>query len=265
MTHGKRLAALLCVAGALTLAGCKGGDNNNSANGSAAATPGRTATPISAAGGETGVEKVKPAPGTGNVQGKVLYNGQPVEGIKVNLCEQFNQYFGDPCGGKNYTARTDKDGDYVITNVEPKVYKGLLVWVFDTDSYVFATSNYGISANTYEVTADKTLFVRPTSIFKSDLKLVSPKAGAKVSAQGLELKWEPYPEAAYYKFSLYPSEASVTSPYIKERVDGTSFAVAKPVPSGTYRFEVEAFNASDQKLAEGPDDYKFTVTDGTAQ
>jgi len=41
-----------------------------------------------------GVEKIKPAPGTGNVQGKVLYNGKPVEHIEVKLCETFNQYFG---------------------------------------------------------------------------------------------------------------------------------------------------------------------------
>ncbi|HEX6650251.1 MAG TPA: hypothetical protein VF075_11950, partial [Pyrinomonadaceae bacterium] len=34
-----------------------------------------------------GVEKVKPAPGTGNVQGKVLYNNAPVANIEVKLCE----------------------------------------------------------------------------------------------------------------------------------------------------------------------------------
>ena len=32
-----------------------------------------------------GVEKVKPAPGTGNVQGKVLYNGAPVENIEQRI------------------------------------------------------------------------------------------------------------------------------------------------------------------------------------
>ncbi|HYO91066.1 MAG TPA: hypothetical protein VEQ40_05490, partial [Pyrinomonadaceae bacterium] len=42
----------------------------------------------------TGVEKEKPAPGKGNVQGKALYNGQPAAGVEVKLCEKFNQYFG---------------------------------------------------------------------------------------------------------------------------------------------------------------------------
>ena len=39
--------------------------------------------------------------------------------------------------GKTYTAKTDKDGDFVIANVEPKEYQGLTVRIFDTDSYVF--------------------------------------------------------------------------------------------------------------------------------
>src|SRR5918911_4066726 len=97
-----------------------------------------------------GVEKVKPAPGTGNVQGKVLYNNAPVENIDVRLCETFSRFLSG-CGGKIYTAKTDKDGDYVITNVPPKEYEGLTVRVFDTDSYVFATTGFaGISAAKYK-------------------------------------------------------------------------------------------------------------------
>ncbi len=82
------------------------------------------------------VEKVKPAAGTGNVQGKVMYNGKPVENIEVRLCETFSRFLSG-CGGQIYTAKSDKDGDYVITNVPPKEYEGLTVRVFDTDSYVF--------------------------------------------------------------------------------------------------------------------------------
>ena len=102
------------------------------------------------------------------------------------------------------------------------------------------------------------MFARPTNIFKGDLKTVSPKAGSKVSAADLEVKWESYPDAAYYKFSLYPEDASVTSPYINERVEGTSFKPTK-LQKGTYRLQVEAYNASDQKLSECADDIKFTI------
>jgi len=206
-----------------------------------------------------GVEKVKPAPGTGNVQGKVLYNGAPVENIEVKLCETFSRFL-DGCGGKIYTAKTDKDGDFVIANVPPKEYEGLTVRVFDTDSYVFATTGIaGISATKYNVEADKTLFVSPTNLFKGDLKVLNPKAGSTVSGQDLELKWEPYPNAAYYKFTLYPNDHQVTPQYVNHRVDDASFKVSKPLEKGSYRFKVEAFNSADKKLSETSDDLEFTI------
>ncbi len=223
----------------------------------------QSASPVSVDSTAPGVEKVKPAPGTGNVQGRVLYNSKPAENIEVKLCETFNQYFGG-CGGKTYTARTDKEGEYVITNVEPKVYEGLLAKVFDTDSSVFATSGIaGISSTKYDVAVDKTLFITPTHLFKGDLKLVNPKAGAKVSAQNLALKWEPYPDAAYYKFSIYADDASATSPYIGERVEDTSFAIDKSLQKGTYRWQVSAYNSADKKLSESSSNIKFTITDGS--
>ena len=264
MTFGKRLSACACLAAALfPLGACAGGGGNSpAANAPANTSSVNVANTATAPAAEAGVEKVKPAPGTGNVQGKVLYNGKPAVGIEVKLCEKFNQFIGG-CSGQTFTAKTDEGGEYVITNVEPKTYESLMARVFDTDSYVFATTGLaGISSAKYEVAADKTLFVRPTNLFKTDLKLLSPKAGSKVSGQGLELKWNEYPDAAYYKFSLYPTDASVTSPYINERVEGTSYAAVKPLPKGEYRWQMDAYNASDQKLAESSRDVKFTVTDG---
>lgn len=259
MKFNKRLLACFCILTLAFLAGCKDSNQNSPASSSAAASP----TPVSVgSSGETGVEKVKPAPGTGNVQGKVLYNGKPAENIEVKLCEKFSQYLGG-CSGKTYTARTDASGEYVITNAEPKVYEGLIARVFETDSYIFAATGIaGISSAKYEITADKTLFIKPTNLFKGDLKLVNPKAGAKVSAQNLELKWEAYPEAAYYKFSIYSEDMSITSPYVNERVEATSFAIDKPLQKGTYRWQVEAYNGANQKLSESSDDIKFTITDG---
>jgi hypothetical protein len=251
MMSSKWLVCCLCLITAIALTNCKGGNKNSrSAAGS---------TNASTEGIEAGVEKIKPAPGKGNVQGKVFYNSKPVENIEVKLCETFNQYLGG-CGGKIYTARSDKDGEYVITDVEPKVYEGLLARVFDTDSSIFATTGIaGISSNKYEIVADKTLFVSPTHLFKGDLKLLNPKAGAKVSAQNLELKWDPYPDAAYYKFSIYADDASITSPYINERLEGTTFAIDKPLEKGTYRWQVNAYNSQDRKLAESSNDIKFTI------
>ena len=270
MNNIKMLFACICALTALSLTGCKGGNGNSpsandSTNASSSNKPNAAPSPVSTDSAVAGVEKIKPAPGTGNVQGKVLYNGKPAENIEVKLCETFNRYFGG-CSGKTFTARTDKDGEYVISNIEPKVYESLMAKVFDTDSYVFATSGIaGLSSTKYEVTADKTLFVSPTNLFKDDLKTLNPKAGAKVSAQNLELKWEAYPDAAYYKFSIYPEEMSVTSPYVNERVEAISFGIDKPLQKGTYRWQVEAYNAANQKLSESDRDIKFTITDGDAQ
>jgi hypothetical protein len=254
MTRRKWLVSSFCIITAISAisSSCNLGNKNSRS----ATSPGSATQPSS---GEAGVEKIKPAPGTGNVQGKVLFNSKPAENIEVKLCETFNRFLGG-CGGKTYTAQTDKDGEYVITNVPPKEYEGLLARVFDTDSYIFATTGIaGLSANKYDVAADKTLFVSPTNLYKGDLKLLNPKAGAKVSAQDLELKWEPYPDAVYYKFSIYPDEVSITSPYVNERVEATSFSIDKPLEKGTYRWQVNAYNSADKKISESSDDIKFTI------
>jgi hypothetical protein len=209
---------------------------------------------------ESAVEKIKPAAGTGNVQGKVLFNSKPAENIEVTLCEKFNQFFGG-CGGKKYLARTDKDGDYVITNVAPMTYESLTARVFESNFYVFATTGItGLASAKYDVVADKTLFVPSTNLFKSDLKTVTPKAGERVSVDKLELRWAAYPEAAYYKFSIYPDDMSVVSPYVNERVESTSFVLDKPLQKGTYRWQVTAYNGNDVKLAESSRDIKLTLT-----
>src|SRR4026208_586852 len=132
------VTALICLTLAFALSNCKKKTG-----------PTNTADPNAPV---EGVEKVKPAPGTGNVQGKVLYNNAPVENIEVKLCETFSRFlsgcggrgctrdrvlynkapvenievklcetfsrFPSGCGGKTYPAKTDKDGDYVIANVE---------------------------------------------------------------------------------------------------------------------------------------------------
>jgi hypothetical protein len=55
----------------------------------------------------------------------------------------------------------------------------------------------------------------------------------------------------------------VTSPYINQRSEETSFKLDKPMPKGTYRIEIEAYNGDDRKLSETSDDLKMTVTEGT--
>jgi hypothetical protein len=209
---------------------------------------------------ETGTEKAKPDSGKANVQGKALFNEKPAAGVEAKLCEKFNTFLG--CSGQQYTTKTDENGEYLFKNVEPKDYEGLIVRVFNTPNYIFAAQSLGISAAKYKVEADKTFFAPPTNLFKSDLKVQNPKSNAKVDAKNFEIKWDAYPDAAYYKFGLYPKEIKVTSPYINERVDTNTFKVEKPLVNGEYRLKIEVYNANDVKLSTLSEDVKFNVTGG---
>ncbi len=209
----------------------------------------------------TGVEKEKPAAGKANVQGKAFFNEKPAAGVEVKLCKTFNQYMGG-CGADALTTKTDDSGEYLIKDVPPGIYEGLTIKVFDTPYSVFATSGI-ISAAKYNIEDGKTYFAPDTHLFKNDLKLVSPKAGSKVAAAGIEVKWDAYPDAAYYKYSIHgdsSSGAETNFDYINKRVDGTSVSLDKPLVPGNYTAKIEAFNANDRKLTQTSQDMKFTVT-----
>lgn len=258
--------AVLTVVLIFALSGCKTAHDKirsvvtNSNNSSSSGKPDDKGLIHSGAG----TEKEKPAAGKTNVQGKVLFNGKPAANIEVKLCEKFNQYFGG-CGGQTYTTRTDGNGEYLIKDVPPGIYEGLTAKVFDTPYYVFATSGF-ISSAKYKLEPDETFFAPDSNLFKSDLKVVNPKAGAKLGPNNIEIKWESYPDAAYYKFSINPdssSGAQTNYDYINKRIDGTSYVLDKPLEAGSYRISVTAYNTNDIKLAESASDIKFTVTGAT--
>lgn len=208
----------------------------------------------------SGDEKVKPAKGKGNVQGKVLFNDQPAEGIEVKICENFSTFMGIKCDGKTQTTKTDKDGIFVLADLEPQTYEGLSAKVFKTAYYVYPQEGI-MTPQKFVVEADKTIFAADINLFKSDVKLISPKAGAKVDAKSVELKWEAYPDAAYYKLSLFPDGGGMP-PLNAERVEDSSYAVTENLSNGKYRVKIEAYNSNNHKLAENSDDIKFTVTGG---
>ena len=116
--------------------------------------------------------------------------------------------------------------------------------------------------------AGQTVFALNTHLFKQDLKLLNPKAGAKIGPSNIEVKWAAYPDAAYYKFSIYAdtsSEAKTEYDYINKRVDGLSYVLDKPLAPGSYTCRVEAYNGNDIKLSQSSSDIKFTVTGEAAK
>ena len=267
----KALASLLLLAAVVV--GCKFSKTLNSNKpGNTNTTTTKTTTPPAEPNADgtissgAGVEKEKSEAGKGNVQGKVFYNEQPAAGTEVKLCEKFNQYFGG-CQGETFVTKTDSKGEYLIKNVPPRIYEGLIVKVFDTPYYVFATSGIVQTAK-YKIEAGQTFFAPDTNLFKNDLKLLNPKAGSKIDASNIEVKWDSYPAAAYYKFSIFAdssSGASTDYDYINKRVDGLSYVLDKPLSPGSYTCKVEAYNSNDVKLSQSSSDIKFTVKGATAK
>ena len=252
----------------LLLAGCSGTATNSSTpsntvantNAKANATPGTEKTNGDGefVPSESGTAKAQPESGKANVQGKVVFNGEPVSGVEVKLCQKFSRFMGD-CSGDTFKTKTDAGGEYLMANVTPGIYEGLLVKVFDTNSYVFATQRFGITSAKYKIDADSTYFAPETNLFKSDLKLSEPKRGSTVAAAGLKITWEGYPGAAYYKLTLSPEEFDTDSSITNERVEGTEYTVAKQLKPGKYTYTVSAYNAEDIKLSEAKERLPFTV------
>ena len=205
-------------------------------------------------------ERVKPNPGKGNVQGQVFYNSKPVENIEVKLCEKFDRMISSlGCRGKTHKASTDREGYFVLTDIEPGKYQGLLVRVFNTESYIVATKGIGGLDNVeHDVAANQTLFVDPKHLFKTDLKPVNPESGERVKGQKPELKWQAYPDATSYKVSLYPKDIKAQGLY--NQVVKTNILIPdKPLSKGEYTWKIEAYNGEDKKLSESEDGIKFIV------
>lgn len=257
------LAFALLIFGSSSCNQAKNGSQNEGSGNSIVSTSNaKTSTKVDAddTASTSGAERVKPAAGKGNVQGKVLFNDQPVEGIEVKICEEFSTIMGVKCEGKTSQTKTARDGVFVLADLEPKTYGGLTAKVFKSDYFVYPQEGI-MTAQKFEVAADKTIFARDIHLFKDDIKITNPKAGAKVEAKNLELKWDAYPDAAYYKINLY-AEGGGLPPISNERVDDPNYTVTENLTNGKYRFKVVAYNANDRKLAESSDDIKFTVSGG---
>lgn len=263
----RSLTVFILLLAASVLTGCNKADGpaaSSAANTTAANTKANTTAVKPNEDGTipsgTGVEKEKPEAGKANVQGKAFYNDKPAAGVEVKLCSKFSQYVGG-CSGEIFTAKTDDAGEYLIKNVPPGTYEGLTVKVFDTPYYVFATSGF-VSAAKYNIETDKTYFAPDSNLFKNDVKVVSPKAGSTVAPDGIAVKWDAYPDAAYYKLSINADTASgaeTVYDFISKRVDDPGFTLDKPLKPGSYTVRIDVFNANDRKLAQSSNDIKFAV------
>ena len=215
----------------------------------AVATPRPSPTAVPAP--TSSLPRVTPAAGKGNVDGSVIWNGAGAADQEVKLCEDFQLIGG--CKGREYSTRTNTAGAYRFAGVEPGEY-ALAIRPFGADSMIYITSG-AITARKFAVEANKTLDIRPQSVYKLDLALGEPRQAAAVSTGSPALNWTAYPSADYYEVYLTPARGDTVLNNTQTRE--TSLA-APGLLNCEYRWRVSAFNAAKTKIAESAEQ-KFSV------
>lgn len=188
------------------------------------------------------------AEGKGNIAGLVVWNSQPVPRAAVWLCEKFE---GACLGQYQYRTNSDENGYYVFKNVTPGKYV-VAINSFSTGWFIFYFDSKGTREQ--NVSAGKDLILDPWSIWKMDLRPISPKNGKDISEVHPTFTWEPYPDAAYYQFSIYhwDDQSETYNPVLEnKRVDGNEFVLQEvTLVTCRYAWTVDAYNADGAKISQ---------------
>lgn len=200
-------------------------------------SPTATATPV--------IELSPPAAGKASAAGLVLWNGKPVQYVKVLLCQEFFQ----GCSGNEYSTNSDEKGRYVFKDVKPGEYK-LVVNVPNTDWYIYNTEK----KETLE--ADQIRYFDAVHIFKVDLRVKYPTDNMTISEDRPTLTWKEYSGASYYEVVIWTQYFADIQEF--QQVQTTEYTIQAPLPEGYYIWELSAFNADGIKIAEA-EGVHFTV------
>jgi ankyrin repeat protein len=212
---------------------------------SVAATPASpAAAPATAATPAATPAAAPAASGSGMVQGRVLWNGQPVPGATV--------FVGDdpkPGSVRYGTVTTDDQGRFAIAGVPPG-YK-----------YVGVRGNqrvFWVSAGTPFTMTDSP-FTRDFHLCKG-FDLVSPAPDESVGARPV-LRWDPYPDAVGYNVQVIAANNQLVFARGNKgpRVTATTVEVDVDLPPGTYNWSVRAENAAGQVIGCSFLPRRFTV------
>ncbi len=185
-----------------------------------------------------------PSAGTGGVYGRLLWNGKPVEGIQIKLCDEI-KFFGG-CQGSEYPAITDSYGVYAILNVPPRKY-GLTYRALDADNWYYVTSGI-LDAKDFEVPADQMVNVGDYNTVRVDVNIISPKEDEHLSIARPTVSWEAYPEAAYYELTFFSGRGGSMISGMK--LTTTSYTLDHDLQTCDYSFNVEAYNSQEIMIAE---------------
>lgn len=197
----------------------------------------------------------QPAAGTGNVYGRLLWNGQPVVGATVRLCDEVE--FMGGCQGLEYSTTSDENGVYLFTDIDPITY-ALTYQDPVTQDWFYITSGL-LNAADFEVSADQVLNAGDLNIVKYDMTLLEPADESQLSDPRPTLAWEAYAEAEYYEIVLSPQRGS--SIFLFEELVETSIAPPVDLLNCNYGWYLKAYNSQGIQIAETEGIWHFDMVD----
>jgi hypothetical protein len=165
------------------------------------------------------------------VQGRVLWNGQPVAGATVNVVD------GPTGSGRYGTATSDDQGRFSISGI-PGGTRSVIV---SGNPRVFGMPD----SATFTVT--ELPFMHDFHLCKG-FDPVAPSDNEPVAARPV-LRWDPYPDAGRYLVVVLLQGRSVFSrggPQGNQTT--TSIQPDVDLPPGAYQWRVYAYNAAGQMI-----------------
>ena len=183
----------------------------------------------------------------GTAIGRILWNSQPMAGVTVKLCTDWD--FLEGCKTKEYTAISDSQGEYTIEGLP-------------AGDYYLVALNPGLKNATgwldekVTVVAGQTVTIQDENVFKSDLKLTSPDNDVTVTSNRPTLEWEAYPDAAYYEvwvayLETFASNFALPKDVVsQEKVSVPQYIFKKPLVPDEYFWSIQAYNAAGIKISE---------------
>jgi hypothetical protein len=173
---------------------------------------------------------VKNVPGT--VQGRVLWNERPVEGVQVFARECVVQ------STKSGPAVTDAQGHFTIADVPDA---RVCVELHPANTKEFWT----IAATIFEVAPGKET-TAPDSYVCKLFDLTTPKRDEIVSDAHPVLKWEHYPDAVGYTVQVFRLNPNYVGIFRRgepsQLLNTTSLSVDTDLSPGEYYWRVDAYN-----------------------